>query len=122
MTGLTTEQVLKQKKLGLSNEIIDSYSPGYVAIFLRNIFNLINIVVFPLLIALAIFHKYYEIFAFTTFLTLNTAVSIIEEVRVKKKLNKLKSEFQIKTRVIRDGQEITISTSDVVMGDYAVAK
>ena len=120
--GLSSAEVKNKKSLGLSNEVIDSYNSRYLQIFLRNIFNLINIVLAPLLLALAYFHLYIEILAFALFLIINTIVSIIDEVRVKKKLDNLKSEFQITTTVIRDGKEMKIPVSEIVQGDYVKAK
>lgn len=120
--GLSTAEVNEKKSLGLSNEVIDSYNSTYLQIVLRNLFSLVNIIITPLLIGLAYFELYGEIFAFSSFLIINTLVSIIDEVRVKRKLDKLKSEFQIGAIVIRDGKEIEVAVSEIVQGDYVKAK
>lgn len=120
--GLSLAEVAEKKNLGLSNEVTDSYNASYITIFFRNIFSLINIVLFPLLLALLSFSLYIEVLTFSTFLIINTLVSIIDEIRVKRKLDKLKSEFQIKTIVIREGVEIEIPVSEIVQGDYVKAK
>jgi cation-transporting ATPase E len=119
--GLSLEEVNEKKSLGLSNEIIDSYNSTYLKIYLRNIFNLVNLILIPLLLAQAHFQRYKEIFAFSTFLIINTAVSILDEVRIKRKLDKLKSQFQQTARVIRNYQESTIPVSQIVQGDYIIA-
>lgn len=120
--GLSHAEVLEKKSLGLSNEIIDSYNSTYPQIFIRNIFSLINIVLTPLLIALGYFELYKEIIAFSTFLIINTIVSIADEVRIKKKLDELKSEFQQNARVIREGTEHLIPVSEIVQGDFVKAR
>lgn len=119
--GLTEKEVQQKKSLGLSNEVIDSYNSTYWQIVLRNVFSLINIVLFPLLIALGYLRLYSEIFAFSTFLIINTIVSIVDEVRIKRKLDNLKSEFQVTAKVIRDGQDLEIPVSEIVQGDYVIA-
>lgn len=116
-TGLTSAEVAQRKSLGLSNRAVDSYSPSYPGIVVRNIFSLINIVVVPLLVALAAFEQYREILAFATFLFVNTFISIFEEIRAKRTLDKLKNEFQATTIVIRDSKEIEIPVHEVVKDD-----
>jgi len=121
-TGLKIEEVKTKKSLGLINKSIDSYNATYLQIVTHNIFNLVNIVLFPLLIVLGSFQLYVEILAFTTFLVINTIVSIIDEVRAKRKLDKLKSQFQQTARVLRDGKEQSIPVSDIVEGEYVLGK
>lgn len=120
--GLSLDDVSKKKRLGLTNDVIDSYTPSRFTIYRRNILSLINIVVFPLLIALVIYELYRDVLAFSTFLIINTVISILDELRIKKQLEKLKSEFQTKVTVIRDGKEYNIPTTEIVEGDYIKAK
>lgn len=120
--GLTLDEVSKKRKLGLTNEVIDSYTPSTFTIFRRNILSLINVVIFPLLIVLVIYELYRDVLAFSTFLIINTVISILDELRIKKQLEKLKSEFQIKVTVIREGKEVEIPTLEIVEGDFIKAK
>lgn len=115
--GLSNDEVAQKKKLGLANQTIDSYSPSYPQIVLGNIFNLINIVLFPLLVALGAFGLYQEILVFSVFLVINTIVSMLDQIRVKQSLDKLKAQFQLKSFVIREGIKIEIPISDIVVGD-----
>jgi len=120
--GLTSSEVAKKKSLGLSNTVIDSYSPSYGRIIFKNLFSLINIIVFPLLVALASFQLWTDILAFTTFLVVNTVISALDEIRVKRTLDKLKSQFQLTAVVVREGKEITLPVNEVVQGDIIKAK
>ncbi|MEO6729138.1 MAG: HAD-IC family P-type ATPase [Candidatus Dojkabacteria bacterium] len=120
--GLTSAQVTKKKSLGLANTVIDSYSPSYGRILFKNFFSLINIIVFPLLVALASFQLWTDILAFTTFLVINTFISALDEIRIKRTLDKLKSQFQLTAVVVRDGKEITLPVSEIVQGDTVKAK
>lgn len=122
MTGLTLAEVQKQKKLGLTNHSVDSYSPSYAKIIFQNIFSLINIVLTPLMIALALFGLGKEILAFLLFIVINTVVSAIDQIRIKLTLDKLKSQFQQTVNVIRDSEISNIPVAEVVMGDYIIVK
>lgn len=119
--GLKQSEVEKQKRLGLSNEVIDTYTPSLKTIYIRNIFSLINIVLIPLMVALWFFDLKTEILAFGTFAIINSIVSILDEIRAKKLIDKLKSQFQLEARVIRDSEVIKVSLSDIVLGDYVIA-
>lgn len=122
ITGLTSSEVEQKKSLGLTNEVIDSYTPSTFIILRRNIFSLINIVIFPLLVTLVIYRLYTDVLAFSTFLIINTIISILDELRIKKQLEKLKNEFQQKVIVIRDSKEQEIPTTEIVEGDFVKAK
>ncbi len=122
ITGLSSNEVKKQKSIGLSNEIIDTYSATYFEIIRRNVFSLINIILIPLLVVLLNFGLYKDVLAFSTFAVINTVVSMFDEIRIKRKIDRLKSQFQLTAKVIRDGKEETIAVSEIVMGDYVKAK
>lgn len=122
ITGLSSAEVTKKKNLGLSNDVVDSYSPSTFIILRRNIFSLINIVVAPLMVVLASYELYRDVLAFSTFLVINTLISILDELRIKKQLEKLKHEFQKTVTVIRDGKEQEVATSEIVEGDVIKAK
>lgn len=116
-TGLSYEEVAEKKKLGLVNQKLDSYTPSYLMIALSNVFSLINIVLFPLLVVLGFFGLYQEILTFSVFLVINTFVSIFDQVRIKISLDKLKSQFQLKAFVIRNSTKIEVPISEIVVGD-----
>lgn len=121
-TGLSSSEVLEKQNLGLGNSVNDSYTPSYFKIIFGNIFNLINIVLTPLLIGLVYFGLYTETLAFVVFLFINTVVSILDQVRAKKTLDKLKEQFQKTVCVIRDGKEKIIPPSEIVIDDLIKAK
>lgn len=120
--GLTSAEVANKKSLGLSNYRIDSYSPTYLQIIIRNTFSLVNIVLIPLLGLLYYFQYNREIISFAVFIVINTVVSAFDEIRIKRKLDKLKKEFEQKVSVIRDGQEMLIPASDVVQEDIVMVR
>lgn len=122
LKGLSSEDVKKKKSLGLSNQKIDSYSPSIPTIIRRNYINLVNSILLPLVITLAYFELWREVFVFFSFIMINSAFGVWDEIRVKKRLDALKEEFQREAEVIRDGQIQTIAADKVVKGDLVIAQ
>jgi len=119
--GLSDIEVRSKQSLGLTNDVIDSYAPTVSKILLRNIFNVINIIVVPLLIFLGMFGLYTEVIAFGVFILINSATSIFDELRIRKEIQKLKSQFQIKAVVIRNGAEKELAVREIVLDDVIKA-
>lgn len=117
ITGLTTAEVQSKQSLGLSNTTIDSYTPTSFRIIFKNIFSVINVVVTPLIVYLAILALYMEAVSMSLFIIINTLTSIFDELRIKREIEQLKTKFQLKAKVIRDGLEQIIPVSEVVNGD-----
>lgn len=113
---------ISNKKLGLISKSTDKFTSSYFQILLRNTFSVINIVLFPLLGILFFFQLYLEIFVFSTFLFVNTVVSIIDEIRAKRKLERLKNEFQQDANVIRNGKVFNTPISEIVEEEIIIAK
>ncbi len=120
--GLTSAEVNRKKTLGLTNQKIDSYSPSYLSIVRRNTFSLMNFVIIPLVILLYAFKLYNDATVFGVFVLGNTILNSFEEIRIKRRIEKLIQEFQQKTKVIRDGIVQEIPSSEVVIGDYIKAE
>ena len=121
-SGLTSKEVLELTKKGLVNTQVESYSPSNLKIFFNNIFTIINVALFPLLIALLLLGVTREVFSFSAFLVLNTIINTIEEIRVKKRLEELKTHFQINATVIRNEVEQVIKAEDIVGGDLIIGR
>ncbi|BCX13907.1 MAG: carbonate dehydratase [Candidatus Dojkabacteria bacterium] len=122
LKGLSENDVSKQKKLGLSNEIIDSYSPSTLTIIRRNYFNFINLILISVITALAIFSLWKEVLVFASFVIINSAFGVWDQIRVKKRLEELKKEFQRTAKVIRDGKIKEIPASEIVIDDLILAR
>lgn len=120
-SGLTSAEVKKLKQEGLINYQLDQQVTTYYGIVFRNIFNLINVLVSPLVVMLIIYELYLDALAFAVFLIINTLTSLIDEIRIKRQLDKLKTQFQRTARVIRDNQLQEIPVSEIVLGDFVYA-
>lgn len=115
--GLSNFEVESKLSAGLTNKPIDSVSPTYLRIVLRNTFNLINIFLGPLLILLGYFGKYKEVFVILSFAVVNSLISMLDEIRIKRRLDKIQLDFIKTVRVIREGHELSLPADQIVIGD-----
>ena len=117
INGLSSEEVATKHSAGLTNQRIDSISPSYPIIVLRNTFNLINILLMPLMLLLWYFERYKEILVIMSFAVVNSLVSMFDEIRVKRRLDQIRIDFGKKVTVIRDGKLMEILAEELVQGD-----
>ncbi|MBQ2711777.1 MAG: HAD-IC family P-type ATPase [Clostridia bacterium] len=116
VNGLTQEQVALRNRQGLSNRVEKQYGKSYSAIFLKNIFSFFNILVFSIAILLIIAKSYDNLF-FAVIALLNTTIGIVQEIRAKVSIQKLKLVTAPRAQVLRDGKFLSLSVEDVVLDD-----
>ena len=118
--GLTDEQVQERLSKNLKNYVKQKYSKSLLSIFVGNIctfFNFLGLMVFfALLLVNASLSNYF----FIIFYISNTTIGIIQEIRAKKCIDKLSLLSQKCAKVIRNGQEFEIPSSDIVLDDVLV--
>lgn len=122
LRGLTSEEVKSKKKLGLYNKSIDSYSPSYLVIIWRNFFNIINTILLALIAVLLYFGLYTEVTVFLVMIVISAILNTADEIRIKRRLDKIKEDFKIKVSVIRDWSLQIINSEEVVEGDLIYVK
>lgn len=115
--GLTSEEVTIRSKAGLVNHAVESASPSYTWIAIRNAFNLINIFLLPLLIVLMYFQKYQDVFVMSTFAVINSIVGAWDEIRIKKRLDRIQVDYAKQVTAIRDGKPKRILATEIVIDD-----
>ncbi len=117
--GLTDVQVAKRYEEGLTNSVKKKYSKSYLSIFLDNIctfFNLLGLIVFIALLCIGDKAKIVDYF-FVMFYIANITIGIFQEIRAKKCIDKLSLLSSKSTKVLRNGQIIDISPTDIVLDD-----
>lgn len=118
-TGLSTEQVLERKARGLINTEAQAPDKTVGEIIKSNIFTYFNLVFATLAFLILIVGSYRDLMFFPV-VVINTIVGIYQEIRSKKKLEKLKILATPKARVVRDGKEYEVSVSNLVKDDIVV--
>ncbi len=117
--GLSDSEVAERMRKGLNNKDIHSITKSVKQILKDNFFTFFNILnaVFVVLLALA---GAFSDIAFIIIVVFNLIIGITQEISAKKTLDKLAVVIQKQTRVIRNGEEAVINTSDVVIDDILV--
>ena len=121
MAGLTQQQVDERIRAGQVNENENPNTRTVKQIILENtltFFNFINVV----LLVLVVIAGSYKNATFVTVIVINTVIGVIQELRAKKILDSLAILTASKARVIRDSQQISIPTDELVLGDLILLK
>ncbi|MCD8021338.1 MAG: HAD-IC family P-type ATPase [Clostridiales bacterium] len=118
-TGLTTEQVRERMEHGLVNVIDENVSKTTGQIIRSNVFTYFNIIFFVLAVIL-LYEGSFNNMTFLLVVFANTAIGIIQEIRSKNTLDKLKLVSTPEVTVIRDGKEEKVSSEDLVLDDVAL--
>ena len=119
--GLTKEQVAYRIKNNQINKKSDIKTKSIKQIIFYNTFTLFNIL--NLGLGLLIFLvKSYKNLLFLGVVVFNTLISIIQEIRSKKVVDKLSIISSTKASVIRNGENKSINIEDVVLDDIVCFK
>lgn len=118
-TGLTAREAAERYENGYSNISPESPEKTVGQIFRENIFTYFNLIFFILAILIILVESYNNL-TFMGVIISNTAIGIIQELRAKRTLAKLKFIAEPHAVVIRDGTRMTIPAEDAVLDDVAV--
>ncbi len=117
--GLTSAQAKERLENGYANISPDSPEKTVGQIFKDNIFTYFNLIFF-ILAFLIILVQSYKNLTFMGVVIINMAIGIIQELRAKKTLSKLKFVVAPHAAVMRDGELLTIPAEDAVLDDIAL--
>ena len=115
--GLSPAQVDMRMEQGLYNKAGKKYSKSYKSIFVGNICTFFNFLCVVMAIALATAHAPISQFSFVLIFSINIMVSIIQEIRAKRKIDKLAILSSPTAKVIRGGEKKEIPIKDIVLDD-----
>lgn len=122
LSSLTTDEVLNLTSLKKDNRSYKKKKNEYLGIVVKNTFTFFNILMFIIFVVLLICKKYFQTFFFLIVVA-NTLIAIIQEIRAKVLVNKLKLVNSNKVEVVRDNDEvILIEKEKVVLNDILVIK
>ncbi|MDO5861236.1 MAG: HAD-IC family P-type ATPase [Thermoplasmata archaeon] len=120
MRGLTSEEVSQRRAQGLVNDADVKTSRTYTDIFVKNAFTPFNIVLFILGILLLICEEPISAVSATGIIIVNILISTIQEMRAKRRLDKISLLTRPKVKVVRDGQQVEVDQNDVVKDDVVL--
>lgn len=115
--GLTTEQVTQRYKQSLSNQVKSRNSKSIPAIIFGNTFTFFNFLCALVIVAYAVVSSDIANFTFIIPFACNLIIGIYQEIRAKLSIEKLSILQAPVTKVIRNGVEEQILTSELVLDD-----
>ena len=117
LTGLSTAEAERRRAAGQGNDVEIRAGRSYGRIVRDNVFNFINNLFYFLGILLLILGKPLDAFAVVFVIGANTVISLFQEIRAKRVMDKMAILLRPKADVLRDGQVVEIDPSQVVLGD-----
>ena len=119
LTGLTEEQVQSRIKQGKVNKSPKTTRNTITKIILKNtltIFNLVNLILALMIISVGA----YKNLLFILVAVANTLISIINAIRAKKTVDKMRLLAEKRPTVIREGKQRQIDQDQIVEGDLLI--
>jgi cation-transporting ATPase E len=119
-SGLTTAEVEARRAAGLNNTPPPPTTRTYSQIVRENVFTFINNVLFLLGIALVLVGRPLDALVSVGVISTNIVVSVVQEVRAKRTLDRVALLTRPTATVIRDGKEQELGPEQLVVGDLLV--
>ena len=126
--GLSTEQVTQRINEGLTNKTKKAVTMSYGQIIFKNLFSILNILLFTIAIVMIIFgvrsHQPFKItrLIFLGILILNITISLVQDIKARKLIDKLSLISNPKVSVVRRGIRKNIPFEELVLSDIIVLK
>ncbi len=119
LSGLTSAEVNAKIKQGKVNQYSRKDPNSVAKIITRNLFTIFNLV--NVILALMVFIVgSYKNLLFIFIAIANTLIAIINEIRAKKTIDKMRLLAEQRPTVIRDGKNLQIDPTEIVEGDLMV--
>src|SRR3954452_16068700 len=115
--GLTAAEAADRHRRGEANTAGSGGSRSYAAILRTNVFSFFNVVLFVIGVALLALGRYSDAFTSVGLGLVNAVISAAQEIRAKRKLDRLQLLDTAPVLVVRDGAEVELGPADVVRGD-----
>ena len=117
LLGLTTAEADRRRAAGQGNDVEVRAGRTYGRIVRDNVFNFINNLFYFLGILLLVLGKPLDAFAVVFVIAANTVISLFQEIRAKRVMDKMAILLRPKADVVRDGAVQEIDPALVVLGD-----
>ncbi|MCO1654520.1 HAD-IC family P-type ATPase [Pseudonocardia humida] len=115
--GLTSAEALRRARRGESNAAVAGTSRSYATILRTNVFSFFNLVLFVIGVALLGLGRYSDALISVGLGLINAMISAVQEIRAKRKLDRLQLLDRAPVLVLRDGAEVELTPEEVVRGD-----
>ena len=120
-TGLKPVDVLERKQMGYDNPESNKKSQSVWGIIASEFFTYFNMIFLVIAIVMISIGAYTQL-TFLVVVIANFLIGIIQRIKSKRVVDKLSLVTASKTKVIRDGKEEEIFTTDIVLDDIIILK
>lgn len=117
--GLSTEEVAKQKELGLQNNYEENVAKSTKDIIFDNVMTLFNFLNFAIAVCL-LFVGAYSNLVFLAIIIVNMSIGIFQEIHARNLVQKLSIVAKENVHVVRNGVQQEIDTKELVMEDIVI--
>jgi cation-transporting ATPase E len=117
VAGLTGVEAEARRRRGEANTAVGGTSRSYATILRTNVFSFFNTILFVIGVALLALGRYSDALVSVGLGLINAVLSAVQEIRAKRKLDRLQLLDQARVVVVRDGREVEVAPDAVVRGD-----
>ncbi|GAA0481866.1 cation transporter E1-E2 family ATPase [Paractinoplanes deccanensis] len=115
--GLSEAEAEARRRRGEANVTGKGGGRSYATILRTNVFSFFNIILFVIGIALLALSRYSDALISVGLGLINAVISALQEIRAKRKLDRLQLLDRAMVVVVRDGREVSVPPGAVVRGD-----
>ncbi|MEJ8281224.1 HAD-IC family P-type ATPase [Pseudonocardia spirodelae] len=116
-TGLSAAEVAERRRAGAVNAPVSGTSRTYATILRTNVFSFYNTILFAIGVVLLALGRYNDALTSVGLGLINAVVGAVQEIRAKRKLDRLQLLDRADVTVVRDGGPVRLPAVDVVRGD-----
>ncbi|WP_456600075.1 HAD-IC family P-type ATPase [Blastococcus sp. SYSU DS0616] len=115
--GLGQREAEARRRRGEANVSVRASSRGYAQILRTNVFSFFNVILFVIGAALLALGRYSDAFTSVGLGLVNATISAVQEIRARRKLDRLQLLHRSLVTVVRDGTHVEAPPEEVVRGD-----
>jgi cation-transporting ATPase E len=115
--GLSQREAEARCRRGEGNVAVSESSRSYIQILRTNVFSFYNTILFAIGAALLALGRYNDAFISVGLGLFNAAIGAVQEIRAKRKLDRLELLDRDVITVVRDGGDVEVTPEEVVRGD-----
>lgn len=115
--GLSQRDAEARRRRGESNAAVSASTRSYARILRTNVFSFFTIILFTIGVSLLALGRYSDALTSVGLGVINAAISAVQEVRAKRKLDSLQLLDRSRVTVVRDGLDVEVTPEEIVRGD-----
>lgn len=120
LSGLTEQEAAARRAAGQGNNLPLQTGRTYTSILRDNLLTFINIVLFFISIVLILLGRVDDVGVIAFVIGTNVIVNIYQEIKAKKKLDKIALVSRPTVTIVREGKEKVVDPNEIVVGDLLV--